>query len=201
MKMWRDVISNLEKQHNRMDKQSGIGDSKHGKKGEFKSALHKLLVVGGGNMSALSCSGSTANAGAAQLKNLTDVLHACETSVHEACNATNFDLVNKTRLAECKAVAEDFKTGGAECLDKTVGAKRTTTDEACACWTNATLAVTAEAAKTCKFNDEAKAHAAALKTCKDEFSKCRKYEDEVAESISACSTDADTLKKKVVCMT
>ena len=148
-------------------------------------------------MSALVCSGATDNPGAAQLKNLTDVLHACETSVHEACNSTNFDLVNKTRLEECKAVAEDFKTGGEACLSKTVGAKKTTTDDACACWTNASLAVTVEAVKTCKFNDEAKAHAAALKTCKDEFIKCRKHEDDAAESIAACSTDADTLKKKV----
>merc|ERR1711874_439151 len=45
MKMWRDVISNLEKQHKRMAKQSGIGDSKHGKKGEFKSIVHKLISV------------------------------------------------------------------------------------------------------------------------------------------------------------
>merc|ERR1712183_973587 len=104
MKMWRDVITNMEKQHKRMEKQAGIGDSKHGKKGEFKHAVHKLLTVGGGNMSALSCSGSTDNPGAAQLKNLTEVLHVCETSVAMACNETNFDQhVNDTRVAECKA--------------------------------------------------------------------------------------------------
>merc|ERR1711874_619136 len=200
MKMWRDVISNLEKQHKRMAKQAGIGDSKHGKKGEFKSIVHKLISVGGGNMSAPSCSGSTTNAGAAQLKNLTDILHACETRVHEACNSTNFDLVNKTKLEECKVIAEDFKTAGEVCLSKTVGAKKTTTDDACACWTNSSLAMTVEAAKNCKFNDEAKAHAAALKTCKDEFIQCRKYEDDAAESIAACSTDADTLKKELAAL-
>jgi len=183
-----------------MAKQSGIGDSKHGKKGEFKSIVHKLISVGGGNMSAPSCSGSTTNAGAAQLKNLTDILHACETSVHEACNSTNFDLVNKTKLEECKVIAEDFKTAGEVCLSKTVGAKKTTTDDACACWTNSSLAMTVEAAKNCKFNDEAKAHAAALKTCKDEFIQCRKYEDDAAESIAACSTDADTLKKELAAL-
>merc|ERR1711997_1391035 len=183
-----------------MAKQSGIGDSKHGKKGEFKSIVHKLISVGGGNMSAPSCSGSTTNAGAAQLKNLTDILHACETSVHEACNSTNFDLVNTTKLEECKVIAEDFKTAGEVCLSKTVGAKKTTTDDACACWTNSSLAMTVEAAKNCKFNDEAKAHAAALKTCKDEFIQCRKYEDDAAESIAACSTDADTLKKELAAL-
>merc|ERR1712019_1421 len=74
MKIWKDVVTNFEKQHKRMDKQNGTGESKSGKKGEFISAAQKLLSVGGGNKSALSCAGSTDNAGAAQLKNLTDHL-------------------------------------------------------------------------------------------------------------------------------
>merc|ERR1712242_371476 len=74
------------------------------------------------------------------------------------------------------------------------------TDEACNCWTNETLAHSVEAAKECKFNDEAKAFAAALKTCKSTFSECRKYEDEVAESIAACKSNADDLKKEVAAL-
>ena len=202
MKMWKDVISNFDKQSKRMEKQTDIGSSKSGKKGVFNGAAQRLLSVGGGNKSAPSCFGSTTNAGAVQLKNLTDFLFGCEASVHEACNSSNFaGLVNTTKLENCKSLSEDFKTGAKECLEKTVGADKTSTDDACACWTHANLDATVEAAKECKFNDEAKAHAAALKTCKDEFIKCRKHEDDAAESIAACSTDADTLKKKVVCMT
>merc|ERR1739844_258857 len=104
MRMWKDVISNFDKQHKRMDKQNSTGESKSGKKGEFKSAAQKLLSVGGGNKSALSCAGSTDNPGAAQLKNLTDHLMGCEDGIHAACNFTNFDQhVNDTRVAECKA--------------------------------------------------------------------------------------------------
>merc|ERR1719479_860573 len=187
MKIWKDVVTNFEKQHKRMDKQNGTGESKSGKKGEFKSAAQKLLSVGGGNKSALSCAGLTDNAGAAQMKNLTDHLMGCEDSIHEACNSSNFDVVNVTKLEHCKTVIEAFKAGAEECLGKSIGADKTSTDEACTCWTNETLAHTVEIAKECKFNEEAKAFAAALKVCKSKFSECRKYEDEVAESISASS--------------
>ena len=155
------------------------------------------MSVGGGNKSAPSCSGSTTNAGAAQLKNLTDSLHACEISVHHACNHTKFELVNMTRLEECKTIVKDFKAGAEVCLAKSIGAPRTTTDDACACWTNSTLVAIVEAVKSCKFNEEANNVAAALKTCKKAFSTCRKLEDDAAEAIAACSTDADQLKKEV----
>merc|ERR1719479_424706 len=102
MKIWKDVVSNFEKQHKRMAKQNGTGDSKSGKKGEFKSAAQKLISVGGGNKSALSCAGATDNPGAAQLKNLTDHLMGCEAGIHKACNFTNFDVVNNTNLEACK---------------------------------------------------------------------------------------------------
>merc|ERR1712020_834939 len=143
--------------------QSGTGDSKSGKKGEFKSAAQKLISVGGGNKSALSCAGATDNAGSAQMKNLTDVLLACEDNIHMACNATNFEAVNNTKLEACKVVADDFKTGAGVCLGKSVGADKTTVDDACACWTNATFDATVQAAKECKFADEAKAFAEDLK--------------------------------------
>ena len=197
MKIWKDVITNFEKQHKRMDKQNGTGQSKSGKKGEFKSAAHKLLSVGGGNQSALSCAGATDNPGAAQLKNLTDHLMGCEAGIHEACNSSNFDVVNVTKLEHCKTVIEAFKAGAEECLGKSIGADKTRTDEACACWTSATLDETVQAVKECKFNNEAKAFGAALQTCKDKFLECRKYEDEVAESISACKSNVDDLKKEV----
>jgi len=201
MKMWKDVVGNFEKQHKRMAKQSETGGSKSGKKGEFKNAAHKLLAAGGGNKSALSCAGSTDNAGAKQLKNLTDFLHKCEDEVHMVCNSTNFDLVNVTKLEACKAHAENFKAHAEMCLGKTVGAKKTRVDDACACWTNSTLDGHAQNSKECKFNDEAKAHATALKACRNKFSECRKYEDEAAHSISACSSNSADLLKSVATLT
>merc|ERR1711902_385065 len=200
MKMWKDVIANFDKQSKRMEKQNGTGESKAGKKGEFKHAAHKLVTAGGGNKSALSGAGSTDNSGAAQMKNLTDFLNGCEDAIHDECNATNFHLVNQTKLMACKDVAEAFKTGAEECLGKTVGAKKTRTADACTCWTSDSLQATAEAAKECKFSDEAKAFAAALKSCRNKFAECRKYEDDVAETISVCRSNADDLKKEVAAL-
>merc|ERR1719464_1273398 len=200
MKMWKDVISNFEKQSTRMEKQNSTGSSKSGKKSVFNSVVHKLTSVGGGNKSALSCSGSTDNPGAAQLKNLTDILDACEADVHTACNTANFDVVNMTKLMACKTLSADFQTGAEECLGKTVGAAKTTTEDACACWTHSDMDEMVQAAKDCKFSDEAKAFAAALKTCKNAFAKCRKYEDAASETISACSSTSDDLTKEVAAL-
>ena len=198
MKMWRDVITNFDKQSKRMEKQNGTGLSKHSKKGEFVAVVNSLLSVGGGNKSALSCAGSTTNPGAAQLKNLTDSLHECETSVDMACNSTNFDIhVNDTKLQACHGFIEEFKVGVSRCLDMTIGTLKTTTDDVCACWTNDTLAADVEAIKGCKFNTEAKAVANALNNCKATFIKCRKLQDDASKSIASCTTTSDKLKKEV----
>ena len=180
-----------------MTKQNETGGSKSGKKAVFKSAAQKLLSAGGGNKSAPSCSGSTDNEGAKQLKNLTDFLHTCEDEVHKACNSSNFDVVNVTKLEACKVHADIFKTSAEECLGKTVGAKKTRVEDACACWTNSSLNAHVEAAKDCKFQEEAKKFAAALKTCRNKFSECRKYEDDAAHTISACSKTSNELLKSV----
>merc|ERR1711992_477406 len=81
------------------------------------------------------------------------------------------------------------------------GAKKTRVDDACACWTNSSLAGHVEAAKDCKFQEEAKKFAAALKTCRNKFAECRKYEDAAAHSISACSKNSDDLLKAVAALT
>merc|ERR1712088_1147428 len=108
MKVWKDVVSNFWRQHTRMEKFNTTGGSKNGKGGVFKSAAHKLLTVGGGNKTALKCSGVNNNTGAAQLKNLTNFLFSCEASVHKVCNATNFHLVNDTKLKGCSKSADTF---------------------------------------------------------------------------------------------
>ena len=93
MKMWKDVISNFEKQKKRMEKQNGTGGNKSGKKGVFAPTARRLVDLGGGNKSELSCAGRTDNNGALQLKNLTDTLFDCEDDVHKACNPSTFPQV------------------------------------------------------------------------------------------------------------
>ena len=93
MKMWKDVISNFEKQKKRMEKQNLTGGKKSGKKGVFAPTARRLVDLGGGNKSELSCAGRTDNNGALQLKNLTDTLFDCEDDVHKACNPSTFPQV------------------------------------------------------------------------------------------------------------
>ena len=117
--------------------------------------------------------------------------------MHKAWNTSYFDVVNITKLKACKVHADAFKTGAEACLGKTVGARKTRVDVACSCWTNSSLKEHFDLAKDCKFQEEAKKFAASLKTCRNKFSECRKYEDDAAHTISACSKNSDDLVKKV----
>merc|ERR1712156_1318368 len=199
MRMWKDVISNFEKQKKRMEKQNGTGASKSSKKGAFAPIELRLISVGGGNKSALSCGGKTNNAGAKQLKNLTDILSACATNIHKMCG--NFSKPNMTKLSTCSKLAESFKKGAQKCLDMSIGATKTNTTAACACWNGAELNKTVQAAKDCKFSTEAKTIANQLKNCTKAFGKCRKYEDDAITAITACNANSNSLTLKVATLT
>ena len=54
MKMWKDIISNFEKQKKRMEKQNGTGGNKSGKKGVFLPTARRLLREGFKNISSLN---------------------------------------------------------------------------------------------------------------------------------------------------
>ena len=197
MRMWKDIISNFEKQKKRMEKQNGTGASKKDKKGLFSPIALRLIEAGGGNKSGLTCGGAADNDGAKQLKNLTDTLTECETEIVKVCDPANIPQPNATKLAECDDLATKFKTGAQECLDKSIGATKTDTTEACNCWTSTTLDGIVQAAKTCKFPNEAKAIAGALKNCTKAFGKCRKFEDDAITAITACNSDSSKLASKV----
>lgn len=57
MDMVAKVMANFNKQNTRLKKQNNTGNSKSGKKGLFGPIIHRLVEAGGGNKSALSCSG------------------------------------------------------------------------------------------------------------------------------------------------
>merc|ERR1711936_247406 len=199
MRMWKDVISNFEKQKKRMEKQNGTGASKSSKKGAFAPIGLRLISVGGGNKSALSCGGKTNNAGAKQLKNLTDILSSRATNIHKMCG--NFSKPNMTKLSTCSKLSESFKKGAQKCLDMSIGATKTNTTAACACWNGAELNKTVQAAKDCKFSTEAKTIANQLKNCTKAFGKCRKYEDAAITAITACNSNSNSLTLKVATLT
>ena len=196
MKVWKDIVGNFEKQRKRMVKQNKTGGNKHGKKGLFAPAAHRLVDIGGGNKSNMSCGGQYGNKGAAQLQNLTDTLFACEISVNASCNPANIPQPNHTFIARCKELADNFDKEAGLCYDKTYGGKKTNSSDACYCWTHSNLNGNIDELKTCKANKEAAAITAALKNCTTAFGVCRKYEDDAQTALSSCASDSGKLTKK-----
>ena len=191
MKRWKDQVANFEKQMNRVNKQAEIASKKKDKKAAFGPIALKLVDIGGGNKSALTCSGSADSDGAKQLTNLTQTLFDCEIMVNKSCNA-EFPAPNMTEVGACNTSVTEFKTKAMECLNKS---KEATAADACTCWSSEAMMNASEAVKSCKIK-EATSVAKGLKACKEAFSKCRKFEDEAVSSMAACSKSVDKLKEK-----
>ena len=110
MKIWKDVVKNFQKQNARMIAQNKTGGSKSGKKGLFAPVAFKLIDIGGGNRSNLSCGGTYGSDGAKQLANLTKTLFDCELSVNTSCNTANFPQPNTTFIEACETGTTSFET-------------------------------------------------------------------------------------------
>jgi len=191
MRKLEKVVANFDKQMTRVKKQGEIACKKSGKKGNFKHLVQKLVDVGGGNASALTCSGSADSDGAKQLKNLTDTLKMCESEVNKTCSM-NLPKPNMTLVDACNTSTKAFRKMAEDCFTKS---KEDTATDACTCWTSADLAKLGEDVKDCKIKEVGDI-AKGLKACKDAFAKCRKFEDDAISTISACSKSTDKLKQK-----
>merc|ERR1711874_31017 len=196
MKVWKDTVGNFEKQRKRMVKQNKTGGNKSGKKGLFAPIAHRLVDIGGGNKSNMSCGGQYGNQGAAQLQNLTKTLFDCEIEVNKSCNPANIPQPNMTFINRCKELVDNFTAEATTCYDKTYGGKKTNSSDACYCWTHNQLNHSIDELKTCKANKEAAAITSALKNCTTAFGKCRKFEDAASTALSSCSSDSSKLTKK-----
>merc|ERR1711953_4084 len=196
MKLWKDVVGNFEKQRKRMIKQNKTGGNKSGKKGLFAPIAYRLVDIGGGNKSNMSCGGQYGNQGAAQLQILTKTLFECEIEVNKSCNPANIPQPNMTFINRCKELVDNFTAEATTCYDKTYGGKKTNSSDACYCWTHNQLNHSIDELKTCKANKEAAAITSALKNCTTAFGKCRKFEDAASTALSSCSSDSSKLTKK-----
>merc|ERR1719422_2037644 len=176
-------------------KQSEIAGKKGGKKAVFAPIALKLVDLGGGNKSALSCSGSTTSSGAKQLTNLTKTLFDCEVEVNKSCSM-DFPAPNMTFVDLCAKDIETFETKTDECYKLS---KADTAADACTCWTDTEYAALSKKVKSCKIAETGDV-AKGLKACKDAFSTCRKYEDDAVASMAACSVSADTLQAKAAAL-
>ena len=180
-----------------MIKQNRTGGNKAIKKGVFAPTAIRLVDIGGGDRAKMSCGGQTTNKGAANLKNLTDTLFACEINVNKACNPANIPQPNVTFINNCKTLVDKFTKKAGECLAMTISG--TSMPKACSCWQE--LNMTASAVKNCKANKESAAITKALQSCTSAFQKCRKFEDSAARAISTCTSDSSKLIKKAAILT
>jgi len=189
LKIVNSRVTNFLIQQKRMSKYNSTGGKKSGKKGLFGPIASKVIDVGGGNASDLSCSGNKTNAGATKLKSIISSLQTCEENIKTACDPTAYPLPNVTKGAECKTNMESMKKSVTACGKKTG-------DEACTCWLAADLKATAEKVKTCDISSENKKVTAQHKQCTGNFSACKQIEDTAVTYIYACSQSASDLKVK-----
>merc|ERR1739848_672330 len=149
LKIVQQRITNFLVQQKRMSKFNSTGDKKSAKKGLFGPIASKVIDVGGGNASDLSCSGNKTNPGAAKLKSIISDLQKCEKSIMVACDTSAYPHPSMTEATECKTNMESMKTSVEACTKKTG-------EEACTCWMDSTLMATAEKVKKCDISKENK---------------------------------------------
>jgi len=193
MKIQKDKVANYQRQAKRIIKQNSTGSSKSGKKDVFKSAMTRLIQVGGGNESAPSCLGSTDNAAAKQIKNLTETLKMCSDNIKKACDPGNLPQPNMTAITVCNKTMASFSKKLEECRKKSG-------KEACTCWNSTELSGPLETIKGCSLSKEASAMAKGIKTCRSAFSTCRKYEDDISPAIFVCNINPKALLSQLKSM-
>ena len=191
MNRWMTQVANFNKQKTRIEKQTAIAEKKLTKKDVFGPVAMKLIDVGGGNKSALTCSGSADSAGALQLANLTMKLEECAMKINASCNMEDFPKPDPTTLEACTASVLAFETKAQECLDLS---KQDFCEDACGCWKSSDMDTLCEEVKSCNIA-ETKDVGDALKEYKAAFSECRKLEDESIDSIALCSQTAELTDK------
>merc|ERR1711892_724865 len=189
LKIVNSRVTNFLIQQKRMSKYNSTGGKKSGKKGLFGPIASKVIDVGGGNASDLSCSGNKTNPGATKLKSIISSLQKCEVNIKAACDPSAYPLPNMTEANECKTLMVSMKSSVEACLKKTGS-------EACSCWLDSDLKATADKVKTCDISSSNKLVTAQHKQCTGNFSACKKIEDTAVTYIYACSQSAATLKAK-----
>ena len=182
-------VINYLKQQKRIAKFNSTRGKKSGKKGLFGPIASKVIDIGGGNASDLSCSGNKTSEGATTIKEIIANLSKCEKDIHAACDVSAYPIPNKTEADACVSNMESMKKSVDACTKKSGS-------EACSCWLDSTLLATAEEVKKCNIASENKRVTSQHKKCTSTFSACKKIEDATVDYIYACSQSANDLKVK-----
>merc|ERR1740131_473135 len=117
LKICKDKVTNFLKQEARMKNFNKTAGKKQTKRGLFAPIANKIIDVGGGNASNLSCGGTFGNPGAGNMSEILATLQGCETKVVKACDPAAYPLPpNMTKVEECSAMMKTYKTEVKKCM-------------------------------------------------------------------------------------
>jgi len=175
-------IKNFNQQKARIERFVKLSQSKGDKKGDFLPLLVKLKESGGGNASALVCSGNSTSPATLRLQAIVASLTSCQDNIKQACE-TALPTVNATLLDTCATDAKIFSDAVDICTKKTA--------DICTCWKDPNLETLNTKFSPCNI---AQLNADVTKTQK---SCVRGLQDEASQVIFNCTKSPADVKKKI----
>ena len=181
-------IKNFNQQKTRIERFVKLSQSKGDKKAEFLPLLSQLKESGGGNASALVCSGNSSSPATARLNNIVASLTSCQDNIKQACE-TALPTVNATLLETCATDAKAFTDAVDICTRKKFGI--------CTCWKDPNLETLNTKLSSCNIAQLNADVTKTQKSCVAAFSECRGLQDEASQVITNCAKSPADIKKKI----
>ena len=181
-------IKNFNQQKARIERFVKLSQSKGDKKGDFLPLLVKLREAGGGNASALVCSGNSTSPATLRLQAIVASLTSCQDNIKQACE-TALPTVNATLLDTCATDAKAFSDAVDICAKKTA--------DICTCWKDPKLETLNTKFTPCNIAQLNTDVTTTQKKCIAAFSECRGLQDEASQVIVNCAKSPADVKKKL----
>ena len=181
-------IKNFNLQKARIERFVKLSQSKGDKKGDFLPLLVKLRESGGGNASALVCSGNSTSPATLRLQAIVASLTSCQDNIKQACE-TALPTVNATLLDSCATDAIAFSDAVDICTKKTA--------DICTCWKDPKLETLNTKFSPCNIAQLNADVTKTQKSCVAAFSECRGLQDEASQVIFNCAKSPADVKKKI----
>ena len=181
-------IKNFNLQKSRIERFVKLSQSKGDKKAEFLPLLSQLKESGGGNASALVCSGNSSSPATERLKAIVASLTSCQDNIKQACE-TALPTVNATLLDTCATDAKAFTDAVDICTKKTA--------DICTCWKDPNLETLNTKFTPCNIAQLNADVTKTQKSCVAAFSECRGLQDEASQVIANCAKSPADIKKKI----
>ena len=181
-------IKNFNQQKARIERFVKLSQSKGDKKGDFLPLLVKLKESGGGNASALVCSGNSTSPATLRLQAIVASLTSCQDNIKQACE-TALPTVNATLLDTCATDGKAFSDAVDICTRKKFGI--------CTCWKDPNLETLNTKLSSCNIAQLNADVTKTQKSCVAAFSECRGLQDEASQVIFNCTKSPADVKKKI----